>query len=81
MEISQSVEGASKSAKVVLTALSQVSSDAAETSGFAQSVLEASNSVEMAAVGLREEIESFLQKVSDTANETVTAGWQAPKVA
>lgn len=77
-EITEAVVGASKSAKVVVAALSQVSTDAHQTSGSAQSVLEASNAVEAAAIGLREEIESFLKMVSDDANVPLTSTWQAP---
>jgi methyl-accepting chemotaxis protein len=76
--ISQSVANASSSAKVVVAALSQVSSDASETSNSARSVLDAAHSVEVAAIGLRSEIETFLGQVSQTANDTLTGSWQAP---
>jgi methyl-accepting chemotaxis protein/NO-binding membrane sensor protein with MHYT domain len=75
-EISECVVGASGSAKTVLEVLTQVSSDATATSDSARSVLDASDAVEFAALGLREELESFLQKVSDKANEPLL-----PKVA
>ena len=68
-EISESVVGASGSAKTVLEVLTQVSNDATATSDSARSVLQASDGVEVAALSLREEIEAFLQKVSDKANE------------
>ena len=68
-EISESVAGASDGAKTALTVLNQVASDAAATSSSARTVLEASESMEAAATTLREEISSFLQKVSDKANE------------
>jgi methyl-accepting chemotaxis protein len=68
-EISECVVGASGSAKTVLEVLTQVSNDATATSDSARSVLEASDAVEVAALSLREEIGTFLQKVSDKANE------------
>jgi hypothetical protein len=34
--------------------------------------------VEVAAIGLRSEIETFLGQVSQTANDTLTGSWQAP---
>jgi methyl-accepting chemotaxis protein len=80
-EISQSVANASSSAKIVVTALSQVSSDASATSQSAHSVLDAARSVEVAAVGLRSEIETFLNQVSQSANDPLTASWQAPTTA
>ena len=61
--------GASEGAKIALTVLDHVASDATSTSNSARTVLQASNAVEAAALSLREEIISFLQKVSDTANE------------
>jgi methyl-accepting chemotaxis protein len=75
-EISECVVGASESAKTVLEVLTQVSSDATATSDSARSVLQASDAVEVAALGLRQEIAEFLQKVSDKANEPLL-----PKVA
>jgi hypothetical protein len=34
--------------------------------------------VEVAAIGLRSEIETFLGQVSQTTNDPLTGAWQAP---
>ena len=68
-EIASNVAGAADGAKAALKVLEQVSGDAAATRKSADTVLSASSAVENAAVALRQEIEAFLQQVSDKASE------------
>jgi methyl-accepting chemotaxis protein len=63
-EISQNVTSASDGAKIVVSVLGEVSGAAAETRHSAESVLTASQSVEVAAGALRKEIEGFLSRVA-----------------
>lgn len=70
-EISQSVAGASEGAQTAFAVLNQVAADATATSDSARAVLQASDAVAAGAVSLREEINSFLQKVSEKANESL----------
>jgi methyl-accepting chemotaxis protein/NO-binding membrane sensor protein with MHYT domain len=70
-EISQSVAGASEGAKTAFSVLNQVAADATATSDSARAVLQASDAVAAGAVSLREEINSFLLKVSEKANESL----------
>lgn len=68
-EISECVAGAFDRTKTALAVLTQVVNDAASTSHSARTMIEASDAVGNAATTLREEIASFLQKVSEKANE------------
>jgi methyl-accepting chemotaxis protein len=68
-EISECVAGAFDRTKAVLSVLTQVVDDAASANHSARTVIEASDAVGNAATTLREEIASFLQKVSEKANE------------
>ncbi|HEX5213223.1 MAG TPA: methyl-accepting chemotaxis protein [Pseudolabrys sp.] len=63
-EISQNVASAAGGAKVVVTVLDEVTSAVGDTRDAAAKVLEASESVETAAAGLRQRIESFLGRVA-----------------
>lgn len=68
-EISECVAGAFDRTKAVLSVLTHVVDHAASSSHSARTVIEASDAVGNAATTLREEIASFLQKVSEKANE------------
>jgi methyl-accepting chemotaxis protein/PAS domain-containing protein len=63
-EISQNVTSAADGAKLIVTVLSEVAGATTETQQSAQTVLAASESVEEAAVNLRNEVEDFLTKVA-----------------
>jgi methyl-accepting chemotaxis protein len=63
-EISKNVAGAADGAKMIVTVLSEVTDATTETQQSAQTVLTASELVEEAAAGLRNEVESFLTKVA-----------------
>ena len=63
-EISQNVTGAADGAKLVVSALGNVTGAAAETRQSAESVLTASQAVEAAAAELRREVEGFLARVA-----------------
>jgi hypothetical protein len=78
-EISECVAGAFDRTKIALTVLTQVVNDAASTSHSARTVIDASDAVGDAATTLREEINLFLQKVSEKANEPVQTN--VPKAA
>jgi hypothetical protein len=54
----------SNGAKIVVSALVEVSGAAAETRHSAQSVLTASQAVEVAASALRKEVEGFLSRIA-----------------
>jgi methyl-accepting chemotaxis protein len=68
-DISECVAGAFDRTKSALIVLTQVVDDATSTSDSARTVLGASDAVGEAATTLREEINLFLQKVSEKANE------------
>jgi methyl-accepting chemotaxis protein len=63
-EISKNVTGAADGAKLIVTVLSEVADATTETQQSAQTVLAAAESVEEAAVNLRNEVEDFLTKVA-----------------
>ena len=63
-EISHNVAGAADGAKLVVTVLDEVAGAATETRRSAESVLNASQAVEVAAAELRLEIEGFLGRVA-----------------
>jgi len=63
-EISQNVSSAAGGARIVVSVLSEVVGAAVETRQSAQTVLDASQSVEKAAANLRGEVEAFLQTVA-----------------
>jgi methyl-accepting chemotaxis protein len=63
-EISQNVAGAADGAKLVVTVLDEVAGAATETRRSAESVLTASQAVEVAAAELRLEVEGFLGRVA-----------------
>ncbi len=63
-EISQNVASAAQGTKEIVAVLSEVAGAATETRGSAETVLSASEAVETAAANLRNEVESFLQKVA-----------------
>jgi len=63
-EISKNVTGAADGAKLIVTVLSEVADATTETQQSAQTVLAAAESVEDAAVNLRNEVEDFLTKVA-----------------
>ena len=71
-EISDCVVRASEGAKAAASVLSEVASDAIATSDSARTVLRALDAQEAAAVKLQDEINSFLEKVSEKANELHT---------
>ena len=63
-EISQNVASAAAGAKLVVSVLDEVAGAATETRSSAESVLGASQAVELAAADLRHEVEGFLQRVA-----------------
>ncbi len=63
-QILESVAGAAKGSQVVVSVLTEVAGAASETRTSAQTVLEASQSVETAVTKLRGEVADFLQKVA-----------------
>ena len=63
-EITQNVTSAADGSKEIVTALGEVAGAATETRGSAEVVLTAAQAVEKAAGDLRDEVESFLQKVA-----------------
>jgi methyl-accepting chemotaxis protein len=63
-EISQNVAGAAGGAKLVVSVLDEVAGAASETRQSAESVLTASQAVELAAAELRREVEGFLARVA-----------------
>jgi methyl-accepting chemotaxis protein len=63
-EISQNVANAADGAKLIVTVLSEVAGATTKTQQSAQTVLNASESVEDAAANLRSEVEGFLTKVA-----------------
>jgi methyl-accepting chemotaxis protein len=63
-EISQNVAGAAASAKAMVSLLADFTDAATETRGSAETVLNASQSVEQASDNLRAEVERFLEKVA-----------------
>jgi NO-binding membrane sensor protein with MHYT domain/methyl-accepting chemotaxis protein len=63
-EISENVASAARGSKEIVQLLSVVASAATETHGSAETVLAASQAVEIAAVDLRTEVEGFLQQVA-----------------
>ncbi|HZP77901.1 MAG TPA: PAS-domain containing protein [Pseudolabrys sp.] len=63
-EISHNVSSAAGGARIVVSVLSEVVGAATETRQSAQTVLDASHSVEKAAANLRSEVEAFLGKVA-----------------
>jgi methyl-accepting chemotaxis protein len=63
-EISQNVASASDGARLVVTVLDEVAGAATETRQSAESVLTASQAVEVAAAELRHEVEGFLARVA-----------------
>jgi NO-binding membrane sensor protein with MHYT domain len=63
-QISQNVEIAAIGTNAILLVLEEVTSAISETGGSAETMLTTSQSVETAAANLRQEVESFLRKVS-----------------
>ena len=63
-QISQNVAGAAGGAKLVVSVLGEVAGAATETRRSAESVLNASQAVELAAAELRNEVEGFLDSVA-----------------
>lgn len=63
-QILQNVAGAARGAQVVVSVLGEVAGSAMETRASAQTVLEASQSVESALTNLRSEVAGFLDKVA-----------------
>jgi methyl-accepting chemotaxis protein len=63
-EISQNVASAADGAKLIVTVLGEVAGATTKTQQSAQTVLNASESVEDAAANLRDEVEGFLVKVA-----------------
>jgi len=63
-EISHNVSSAAEGAKVMVAVLDEVTSAVDDTRNAASKVLEASDSVEAAAVGLQHRIENFLSRVA-----------------
>ncbi len=63
-EISQNVASAARGTKGIVAVLGEVAGAATETRSSAETVLSASKAVETAAADLRNEVESFLQKVA-----------------
>jgi methyl-accepting chemotaxis protein len=63
-EIARNVSSAAKGSKVVVAVLDEVTDAVNETHGAAGTMLEASEAVETAAVGLQQRIETFLSRVA-----------------
>jgi NO-binding membrane sensor protein with MHYT domain len=63
-EISDNVASAAQGTKEIVAVLGEVAGAATETRGSAETVLSASEAVELAASNLRQEVEGFLQKVA-----------------
>jgi methyl-accepting chemotaxis protein len=68
-EISGSVNGAAEGARASLEVMDRVSSDAAMTSASAKTVQRSSELLAFAATELRNEIDLFLKKVSEKADD------------
>jgi methyl-accepting chemotaxis protein len=68
-EISESVAGSADGVKAVSSVLGEVASNAITTSEFARNILRASGTLNAAATELGEEVNSFLAKVGEKADD------------